>query len=104
MTTIPAIKLAATHAKVRAAVLFSPGEYVRDDPQAVARVAATLRRPVLVARGRGEAEVSDPVAKAVPAELRSTYVSALGGHGSTILLEDGAAWPALDQFLDRIAR
>jgi dienelactone hydrolase len=102
MTTIPALKLAATDVRVRAAVVFSPGEYVRDDPQAVSRVAATVRKPVLVVRGRGEAEVSDPVAQAVREEHRVTYVSPLGGHGSTILLEDGAAWPVLDRFLDRV--
>jgi hypothetical protein len=104
MTTIPALERARDDARVRAAILFSPGEYVRDDPEAVRRIARAVRRPVLVVHGRGEAELARPVADAVPASERTLHASDLGAHGSSILVEDDGAWEPVFRFLEGLAR
>ena len=55
---------------------------MRDDPEAVRRIARAVRRPVLVVHGRGEAQLAKPVADAVPATERTLHASHLGAHGS----------------------
>jgi dienelactone hydrolase len=101
-TTIPALERVKDDPRIRAAVLFSPGEYMREDREAMRRMARDVRRPVLVVYGRGEAQTAQPVADAVPAAHRTVHASDVGGHGSSILLEDGGAWkPVLDFFAER---
>jgi dienelactone hydrolase len=99
-TTIQALERVKDDARIRAAVLFSPGEYMRDDPEAVRRTAREVRRPVLVVYGRAEADTSLPVVDAIPAAQRTVHASDLGGHGSSILVEDGGAWKPVLDFMD----
>jgi dienelactone hydrolase len=99
-TTIPALERTKDDPRVCAAILFSPGEYMREDPEAVRKMARAVQRPVLVVHGREEAELAVPVAEAVPLALRTVHASDLGAHGSSILVEDGGAWKAVVDFLD----
>jgi dienelactone hydrolase len=99
-TTIQALQRAKDDPRIRAAILFSPGEYLRDDPEAMRTIARQLRRPILVVHGREEAELALPVAEAIPAALRTVHASDLGAHGSAILVEDGGAWKPVRDFLD----
>lgn len=84
-------------------VSFSPGEYDSSDPEKMRRIAKTLDRPALVVWGRGEGELSAPVADVVPGRI-TTHASALGFHGSSILFEDPEAWVVLSGFLESLAK
>jgi dienelactone hydrolase len=88
---------------LRGVVAFSPGEYDAARPEAMRTAVRTLSVPAFVAWGRGEAELAEPVFVAIPAGRARRHASRLGFHGSSILLDDPAAWPPLLAFLDDLA-
>jgi dienelactone hydrolase len=89
--------------KAAAVVAFSPGEYDRDAPEKMRTIVRALAVPVFIAWGAGEEAVAQPVHDAIPASLRTAYLSR-ARHGSAILFEDAAAWRSLREFLKTLPR
>ncbi|MEL6537561.1 MAG: alpha/beta hydrolase [Bacteroidota bacterium] len=99
-----ALLVATENEKVKAAVVFSPGEYLKGVN--VADQIAPLSKPVYATSPQSEITQTEDILKKVKPEWVTQHLPAEEGfHGSKILWESvkgyEAQWAALTQFLDK---
>lgn len=99
-----ALKLAKEHDRVRAAIVFSPGEYFGQALNLTAAIAG-LNKPVFATSSRGEAESVRNILKGVPHAVQFVPKAA-GAHGSKVLWSTHKGqeeyWEALIPFLQEL--
>jgi len=101
-----ALKIAATNDRVRAVVVFSPGEYFTDKDFIKSSI-KTLDKPVFATSSRSEADAVTELLQDVNSRIKIQYIpKKAGDHGSKVLWttapENQEYWIALMSFLGKL--
>jgi len=101
-----ALKIAATHERVSAVALFSPGEYF-SDKNYIRDAIKTFDKPLFATSSKAEADNVTDLLKDVNSRIKIQYIPKKeGDHGSKVLWtsapQNQEYWIALMSFLNKI--